>query len=130
MCTDWFRKSLCSGARPLRKPRSLPARLPRRGLPYPSARGKSGTTKVQHTTALRACQSKGKTGRGRVSLAPQLSLLHKLGSFFVCFADPIHDSVRLRSILELDADGAINGQGLDFSQVGTEFDNSAPGRQI
>src|SRR5262249_11370631 len=63
-------------------------------------------------------------------LAAQADLFHQPVRGLVSFADPIDDLVRLRRILQLDADCAVDSERLDLLQIGHEVDNAAARGQV
>src|SRR5262245_64445176 len=64
------------------------------------------------------------------SSPPQPHLPHQPVGRLVRLAHPLDDLRRLRRVLQLDADGAVDAQRLDLAQVRHEIDDAAPRRQV
>src|SRR5438094_561891 len=64
------------------------------------------------------------------ALLAQRRLAHEPVRRLIGFAHPFDDFFRLWRILQLDADGAIDPERLDFAQIRAEIDDAATRRQV
>src|SRR5437773_441519 len=78
-------------------------------------------------TPCREPHCKGEAG---LPLAAQLRIPHQSVGRLIGFANPLDDLLRLGRILQLDADGPVDAESLNLTQIRGEIDDATTRRQV